>query len=153
MDVSEKDFSDILNLNLKSQFLCARAVVPYLKQQKYGKIVNIVSDAGRFRSYMAGLPYVAAKAGVHGQTRLLARELGPYNVTVNAVSPGNVLTEQGREDLTNNPALRVTLKDCPMGRWTEPEELASVVLFFASDLSSHVTGVTMSANGGWHMVW
>jgi NAD(P)-dependent dehydrogenase (short-subunit alcohol dehydrogenase family) len=89
---------------------------------------------------------------VHGLHRRLAEELGPWNITANVVSPGNVMTEEGRAYM-EMPSMRGLLRDCPMGRWTEPEELASALLFYSSDLSSHTTGVTMSVNGGWHMVW
>jgi NAD(P)-dependent dehydrogenase (short-subunit alcohol dehydrogenase family) len=152
LDVSDEDWRDIIALNLTGQFNCVRAVVPHMKRQRYGKLVGIASDSGRFRSYATGFPYVAAKAGVHGMYRRLGEELGPWNITANVISPGNVLTEEGRKYM-ELPAMRDLLRDCPMGRWTEPEELASAVLFYASDLSSHVTGVTMSVNGGWHMVW
>ena len=152
LDVSDEDWRDIVALNLTGQFNCVRAVVPHMKEQRYGKLVGLASDSGRFRSYGTGLPYVAAKAGVHGMYRRLAEELGPWNITANVVSPGNVLTEEGRQYM-EMPSMQGLLRDCPMGRWTEPEELASGVLFYSSDLSSHTTGVTMSVNGGWHMVW
>jgi 3-oxoacyl-[acyl-carrier protein] reductase len=152
LDVSDDDWHAIVALNLTGQFNCVRAVVPQMKAQRYGKLVGIASDAGRFISYGAGLPYVAAKAGVHGMYRRLAEELGPWNITANVISPGNVLTEEGRRYM-EMPSMQGLLRDNPMGRWTEPEELASGVLFFASDLSSHVTGATVSVNGGWHMLW
>ncbi|HKQ02723.1 MAG TPA: SDR family NAD(P)-dependent oxidoreductase [Actinomycetes bacterium] len=152
LDVTEDDWNGIVALNLTGQFNCVRAVVPHMKHRRYGKLVGIASDAGRFLSYGAGLPYVAAKAGVHGMYRRLAEELGGWNITANVISPGNVLTEEGKEYM-KMPSMRGLVRDCPMGRWTEPEELASAVLFFASDLSSHVTGSTVSVNGGWHMLW
>jgi 3-oxoacyl-[acyl-carrier protein] reductase len=153
MDVSEVDFSDIIDLNLKSHFLCTRAVVPHMKQQKYGRIVNIAGDAGRFSSRLNGLPSVAANAGVQGQTRLLAQELGPFNITVNAVSPGNLRAEGSEDDFGAGIASAEALTECPLGRRTKMEEVAGAVLFFASDLSSHVTGVTISVNGGRQMLW
>jgi 3-oxoacyl-[acyl-carrier protein] reductase len=154
IDVTDEDWRSIMALNLTGQFYCIRAVVPHMKQQRYGKLVGIASDAGRFRTYGTGMPYVAAKAGVHGMHRLLAEELGPWNITANVVSPGNVMTEEAKRYM-EQPGLATLdlLRDCPMGRWTEPDELANAVLFYASDLSSHVTGVTMSVNGAWHMVW
>jgi 3-oxoacyl-[acyl-carrier protein] reductase len=152
LDVSDEDWNAIIALNLTGQFNCVRAVVPHMKKNRYGKLVGIASDSGRFRSYGTGLPYVSAKAGVHGLYRRLGEELGPWNITANSVSPGNVLTEEGRRYM-ELPSMQGLLRDSPMGRWTEPDELASALLFLASDLSSHVTGVTFSPNGGWHMVW
>jgi NAD(P)-dependent dehydrogenase (short-subunit alcohol dehydrogenase family) len=152
LDISDEDWQRVFDLNLTSQFLCVRAVVPHMKRQRYGKLIGITSGAGRYKAYSTGLAYAASKGGVHGFHRKLAAELGRWNITANVVSPGNVLTEHGRQWL-ELPSMRGLLKECPLGRWTEPEELANAILFFASDLSSQVTGVTMDVNGGWLMMW
>src|SRR5262245_38629930 len=119
LDVTDEDWQGVLDLNLTGQFMTVRAVVPHMKSQQYGKLVGVASDAGRFMSFGAGLPYVAAKGGVHGLHRRLAEELGPWNITANVVSPGNVLTEEGRKYM-ELPSMKGLLPDCPMGRWTEP---------------------------------
>jgi 3-oxoacyl-[acyl-carrier protein] reductase len=152
LDMSQGDWQGVFDLNLTGQFKCARAVAPHMKQRRYGKLVGIASDAGRFLSLGSTYAYVAAKGGVHGLYRSLAEQLGPWTITANVVSPGNVMTARGRRFM-EQPQMQDLLKDCPLGRWTEPDEIAKAALFFASDLSSHVTGVTMSVNGGWHMVW
>jgi 3-oxoacyl-[acyl-carrier protein] reductase len=154
MDTSEEDFEFEVALNVKTAFLCCQAVIPHMKKRRYGKIVNIISEAGRHRATMTGLGYVAGKAGGLGLTRRLAWEVGPFNITVNAVSPGNVLSELGRqqyEDLTPERQKQID-EETPLRRWAEPEELANAILFMASDLSSFVTGATLSVSGGRYMI-
>lgn len=152
--MSEEDWDFEIDLNLKTQFLFARAVVPHMKERRYGKIVNIISEAGRHRATVTGLGYVAGKAGALGLTRRLAFELGPFGITVNAVSPGNVLTELGRQQYNDmSPEVRANEdRETPLGRWAEPQEIANAILFMCSDLSRYVTGVTLSVSGGRYMV-
>lgn len=150
IDVSENDWDGIFALNLKSQFLCAQAVVPHMSKQGGGRIVNVSSSAGRYRSVFTGSPYVSAKAGVMGLTRQLALELAEYNIAVNSVVPGNVGSEEGEKDWLELPAdMRdFVMKSTPIKRLARPEELAAAIAFLASDDASYITGVSLDVNGG-----
>lgn len=154
LDVTESDWDDIIELNLKSQFLLCKAVVPIMKTNGSGRIVNISSSSARYRSQgFAGHPYIAGKAGVSGFTRQLAFELAEHNITVNSVVPGNVGTEEGLKDweeaVKSSPKQTAFIMDStPMKRLAKPEELASAIAFLASDDASYITGVSLDVNGG-----
>jgi 3-oxoacyl-[acyl-carrier protein] reductase len=151
--VSEDDWDRVVELNLKSQFLCCRAVVPEMERHGYGKIVNISSNAGKYRSNVGigGIPYAAAKGGILQFTRSAAYALGRKGITVNAIAPGSVLTEKGLHEYESLGAERRerVLKETPLGRFARPDEIADIAVFLASDDSSYVTGATILANGGW----
>lgn len=153
LDASRADWDATMALTLTSQVLFMRAIVPGMKQRKYGRIVNIASNAGKYRSNTGagGVSYSAAKGAVLQLTRSAAWELGPHGITVNAVAPGSVLTEAGiREERSLPPDLRTrVLRETPLGYFAAPREIASIVAFLASDAASYVTGVTITANGGW----
>ncbi len=150
-DVTEEVWDRIINLNLKSQFLCCKAVVPYMKQNGYGKIVN-VSSMGAISPPDAIIHYHSAKAGVLGLTTNLALELAHLNITVNALLPGPILTEFYTEILKSRPDPDAFLKwlgrQAPMQRMGTPEDIAGVALFLASDLSAYVTGEAINVGGG-----
>lgn len=151
--LSDKQWDAVIDLNLKSQFLCCRAVAPYMERQGSGRIINMASNAGKYRSNIGigGIPYGAAKAGVMQMTRHVAYVLGPSGITVNAIAPGSVLSEAGiREEQSLEADRRERVKkETPLGRFARPEEIASIAVFLASDDSSYVTGATILANGGW----
>lgn len=153
LDVTDRQWDEILALNLKSQFLCCRAVAPLMERQGYGRIINMSSNAGKYRSNIGigGIPYAAAKAGVLQLTRHSAYLLGRHGITVNAIAPGSVLTEAGvREERSLEPARRERiLRETPLGRFARPEEIANIAVFLASDDASYVTGATILASGGW----
>jgi NAD(P)-dependent dehydrogenase (short-subunit alcohol dehydrogenase family) len=153
LGVPDEQWDAIVALNLKSQFLCCRAVAPYMEGQRYGRIVNMASNAGRYRSNtgIGGIPYAAAKAGVLQLTRHTAYVLGRHGITVNAIAPGSVLTEAGiREEQSLEPDRRERiLSETPLGRFARPEEIACIAVFLASDDASYVTGATILASGGW----
>ena len=153
IDVSEEDWDRIVNLNLKSQFLCTQAVVPHMKKQGAGWIVN-VSTSAVYRSVFSGHPYVSAKAGVMGLTRQLAFELAEYNIMANCVLPGNMATEEGEKDWQSVPRkLRdFVIASTPMRRLGRPEEVAAAIAFLASEDASYITGVSLDVNGGMWMV-
>jgi 3-oxoacyl-[acyl-carrier protein] reductase len=145
MTMDEKDWDAVLTTNLKSMFICSKAVVRSMMRKRYGRIVNMSSVVG-----IAGNPgqtnYSASKAGVIGFTKSLAREVAARNITVNAVAPGFIPTE-----LTQD--LPEELKDGVMGsiplkRWGAPEEIAYAVAFLASDKAAYITGHILSVDGG-----
>lgn len=154
-EVQEKDWELVVNVNLKGAFLCCQAVIPYMVKQGRGSIVNISALAGRWVASLAGPQYTAAKAGLQGLTRHLAMEFGPIGIRVNAVAPGITLTGERVENLWNQRTedeKARTLASIPLRRLARPEEIASVVVFLASDESSYITGATIDVNGGRFMV-
>lgn len=144
--ISEPDVWDhVINISLMVAIACTRQVVPDMREKKSGKVVSIASDTAFFGDNSM-VDYAAAKAGVIGFTRGLARELGPFNVNVNAVAPGPTLTRalswQGDE------RLKKMVAGIPLGRLGDPKEIANVVNFLASDESSFITGQVIAVNGG-----
>jgi NAD(P)-dependent dehydrogenase (short-subunit alcohol dehydrogenase family) len=145
LKISERDWDDTITLNLKSVFLCSRAVARGMMEQKKGCIINMASVTGQFP--WAGLPaYSAAKAAVINLTKSLAMELAPY-VRVNAIAPG--LIETPRTSRNRRPEqLQQLLTNVPMGRMGTPEEVADMALYLASDVAEWITGTIMDVNGG-----
>jgi NAD(P)-dependent dehydrogenase (short-subunit alcohol dehydrogenase family) len=152
--LDEGDWDRLIAVNLKSAYLCSRAVIGQMKARRTGCIVNISSQAGRSKSELGNLPYAAAKAGILGFTRQLAHEVGPYGIRVNAVAPGVTLTQRVAErwDTRSSEDQRLMLDAIPLKRLGTPEEIANVILFLASDESSYVTGATIDVNGGRSMM-
>jgi 3-oxoacyl-[acyl-carrier protein] reductase len=146
--ISERDWDDTIAVNLKSVFLCSRAVAKPMLEQKKGCIINMASITGQIP--WAGMPaYSAAKAAVINLTQSLAMELAPH-VRVNAIAPG--LIETPRTSQNRRPEqLGQLLSNVPMGRMGKPEEVADVALYLASDVSEWVTGTVVNLNGG--QVW
>lgn len=145
MRMKEKDFDDVINTNLKGVFLCTKAVSRQMMKQRYGRIINMASIVG-----VSGNPgqanYVAAKAGVIGLTKSTAKELASRNILVNAVAPGFISTDMTAE-LTNEQK-EAMLKMIPLAKLGQPEDIARVVRFLASDDSSYMTGQTLHVDGG-----
>jgi 3-oxoacyl-[acyl-carrier protein] reductase len=152
-DTSEEDWDRIVDINLKGQFLCCRAVVPYMKKAHYGKIIN-VSSMGAIQPPAPIAHYHAAKGGVLSLTKNLAFELAPYNITVNAILPGPINSEFFNEMLKamskkeGEAFFRMLDSRVPMGRMGTPDEVAGVALFLASELSAYVTGDAINCGGG-----
>ena len=143
--MSEEQWDKVIDINLKGYFNYARAAVPVFREQKYGKIVNVTSING-LRGKFGQSNYTASKGGIIAFTKTMARELGNKNINVNAVAPGLIETEmvsQMPEEAKNK-----SLQEIIMGRLGQPEEIANVVAFFASDLSRHVTGQVLNVDGG-----
>ena len=150
-DTPVDEWDMVVDLNLKSAFLCARAAIPAFKRQGSGRIVNVGSIAGE--TYLPGTspPYSAAKAGVHALTRTLAAELGPHGVTVNAIAPGTTASE--RVVAIRTPEERDAIgRTTALGRIGEVEDMVGWILFLASAQSGYLTGQTLSINGGKLMV-
>ena len=147
LEVSELDFDRIVGVNLKGTFFMSQAVSPVMQEQQSGRIVNVSSIAARTGGVAASSVYGATKAGIIAFTKSFARTLAP-NVTVNAVAPGVVDT-----DMSRLPAQQMAtiLKQVPLGRLAQPEEIASAVVFLASEEASYITGATVDVNGGWLM--
>jgi 3-oxoacyl-[acyl-carrier protein] reductase len=148
-EITEEQWDHVINLNLKSAFLCAKAVTPVMMEKKKGRIINIASQSGIGPNPHAPsfLPYGAAKAGLIGFSKHLAKQLGEYGITVNAVSPGTTVTPRvlkvrDAESLKKIAALN------PLGRLLQPEDTAAAVLFLATDEARSITGINMSVNAG-----
>jgi len=148
MRMKDDDWDAVLDTNLKAVFRCSRAVLRTMMKQRFGRIVNITSVVGA-----SGNPgqanYAAAKAGVAGMTRALARELGSRNITVNCIAPGFIAT-----DMTSGlPQAQqaALLQQIPLGRLGTPEEIAHAVAFLASPLAGYITGAELHVNGGMFM--
>ena len=141
------DWDHIVDMNLKSVFLCSQAVLPTMQKQNYGKIVNISSIYG-FTGNATRSSYAAAKAGVAVFTKSLALEVIKDGINVNAVAPGRVGTERVRSHYTDQ-AWAEAVAQIPMGRTGTPEEIASAVLFLATDENQYIIGQTIHVNGAW----
>ena len=150
-EITEKDWNKVLDVNLKGTFFCCQAVVPYMRENKYGRIITMSSIGGRTPSIVTGAAYAAAKGGVIAFTRRLALEVGPDNITVNAVAPGTVLSGERMINLWNELSeeqKKETVASIPLGRQSTAEEQATVALFLASDDSAYMTGCVLDINGG-----
>lgn len=147
--ITDEEWDRVIDLNLKSAFYCARAVVPIMMENRQGRIISIASGAGIAPNPFAPsyLPYGAAKAGVIGFSKLLARDLGPYGITVNTVSPGTTLTPRVRK-VRDAASLERIASQNPMKCLVEPGDTAEAVLFLASGEARHITGVNLNVNAG-----
>jgi NAD(P)-dependent dehydrogenase (short-subunit alcohol dehydrogenase family) len=146
-ELTPQDYDTDIGIGLVGTLHTTRAVVESLVQQGSGRIINVVSDAGRVGEPFLTV-YSAAKAGVIGFTKALAKELGRYNITVNAVAPGTTRTP-GARDFIEGVGEEKMVKSYPLRRLGEPRDIANAILFFASDLSGYVTGQVLSVSGGY----
>ena len=154
-DLAEDDWDQVIAGNLKSVFLCSQAVIPAMKRQQSGKIINISSQAGRVLSTLAGPHYAAAKGGVIALTKHLANELARDGINVNAVAPGVIKSGPNIEAVWAGfaPARRQRfLEDIPLGRLGENREVVAAVKFLASDDAGYFAGATLDVNGGRWMI-
>lgn len=150
-EVTDEQFRDVVEANLTGTFICVRAVVPYMKERGWGRIVNISSGAGRSVSLTGIQAYASAKAGQIGFTRQMAHELGRFGITVNCVAPGFVLsnpTSIAQWESYGEEGQRALLEKIPTGRLGEAEDIANGVSFFVSPKSSWISGQTLSVDGG-----
>ncbi len=145
MRMSDEDFDAVIATNLRGAFLCSKAVARGMMKARSGSIINVSSVIGR-RGNAGQANYAAAKAGLIGFTKTLARELGPRGVRVNAVAPGYVITDMTAE-LPENMKEQI-LSSTPLGRLATPDEVASVIAFLASPAAGYITGATVPVDGG-----
>lgn len=147
VDIPEDEWDFVVGVNLKGTFLCSQAVVPLMQASGWGRIVNLSSTAGKNISTVGGAHYTAAKAGVLGFTRHLAKEVAADGITVNAVCPGLIDTDMVRStiDQTKQDAYA---RSFPIPRLGRPEEVADLVAFLASDRAAYITGASVDINGG-----
>jgi 3-oxoacyl-[acyl-carrier protein] reductase len=145
MRMKDDDWDAVLDTNLKSQFLTTRAAISTMVRARYGRIINITSVVGLMGN--AGQAnYAAAKAGIIGFTKSVAREIGSRSITVNAVAPGFIDTELTA--VLNDDMREALKKQIPLGRLGSPEDVAGVVTFLASDQAAYITGQTFNCDGG-----
>jgi 2-deoxy-D-gluconate 3-dehydrogenase len=149
LDFSEKDWDDVMNLNIKAVFLLSQAAARQMvTQNQGGKIISIAS----MLSFQGGIrvpSYTSSKSAVMGLTRLMACELGPMGIQCNAIAPGYMATDNTtalRADAARNQAI---LDRIPAGRWGDPDDLAGAAVFLASPASGYVNGLTLTVDGGW----
>ena len=151
LEETDEDWKRVLDLNIMGAVVASRFVLPYMQQQKSGRIINFGSKAGRFSSLIAGANYAAAKGAIASLTRQLAMEFGPDGITVNCICPGVVLTKRttGLWESRRTPEERAkVLLEIPLRRHAVAEDISGVVAFFASDDAGFITGTTLDVNGG-----
>ncbi|PYP41588.1 MAG: 2-hydroxycyclohexanecarboxyl-CoA dehydrogenase [Gemmatimonadetes bacterium] len=145
--ISAEEWRRAMEVNLTAPFLLTRAVLPAMKAQQYGRVVNISSTAGRMVSTLGGAHYTASKAGLLGLTRAAAKELGRFGITVNAVCPGMIDTELTRGSATAEELERYA-RGYPIPRLGTAREVADVICFAASEAAGYITGAVFDINGG-----
>jgi len=151
LDTSVADWDRVVNVNLKGTFICSKAVLPNMINNGYGRIVNLSSvSAKRGGGVFGGAHYSAAKAGVLGFAKALAREVSPYGITVNSVTPGLIATDI-RGGLESPEEQKRMSADIPCRRMGTPEEVAASICFLASEEAAYITGEEIDINGGSHM--
>lgn len=146
-DLTADEWRLALEINMTAPFLLTQAVFPIMKAQKYGRIVNVSSTAGRTVSTLGGAHYTASKAGLLGLTRATAKELGPHGITVNAICPGMIDTELTRENASQELLDRLAAS-FPVPRLGTALEVADLICFAASEAAGYITGASLDINGG-----
>ena len=150
LELTEERWDEVINLNLKSAFLCSKAVVRSMMERRTGSIINLSSIAGRNGGALGSIHYSTAKGGLITFTKGLAKELAPFGVRVNAVSPG-VIDTPYHEQFSSPEMMKNYVNGIPLGRVGRPEEVATVIAFLASEAASYLAGETIEINGGMFM--
>ena len=145
--MTEEQWDRVIDVNLKGYFNFSRQIVPLFKDQKYGKIVNITSING-LRGKFGQTNYSASKAGIIGLTKALAKELGAFNINVNAVAPGLIETGMLQQADARDQIIEMAMGEIVMKRVGQPEDVANAVAFLASDKARHITGEVVKVDGG-----
>jgi NAD(P)-dependent dehydrogenase (short-subunit alcohol dehydrogenase family) len=146
-DLSADEWRETLEVNLTAPFLLTTAVLPAMRSQRYGRIVNVSSSAGRMVSTLGGAHYTASKAGLLGLTRAAAKELGKFGITVNAICPGMIDTELTHENASPDLLERLAA-GYPVPRLGTALEVADLICFAASEAAGYITGASFDINGG-----
>ncbi len=144
--ISEEDWDRVIEVNLKGTFNCCKAVAGVMKKQRYGKIVNISSIAGKMGDITSAPGYGPSKAGMDALTKTLARQLAQYGINANGVAPHAIETEMSAQ--WSEERRKEIIASIPLGRLGKPEDVANAVLFLASDEASFITGEILDVNGG-----
>jgi len=150
LELTEEHWDEVIDLNLKSAFLCCRAVAASMIERKKGAIINVSSIAGRTGGALGSIHYSTAKGGLITFTKGLAKELAPFGVRVNAVSPG-VIDTRYHEQFSTPEMMKSYVAGIPLGRVGTPAEVAAVICFLASESASYLAGETIEINGGMFM--
>ena len=151
MEIKPDDYDAVTDVNLRGTLQLSQAAVPTMRERGSGSIICVSSvSAQRGGGIFGGPHYSAAKAGILGLMRAMARELGPHGIRVNAVTPGLIETDITGGLLTEGRKAEIT-RSIPLGRLGQPQDVADICLFLASDLSAYVTGATIDVNGGMHI--
>ena len=147
-EVSSSDFAKVMEVNVNGTWLCSRAVTPYMKEKKYGRIINMASTLG-----LVGLsnrtPYASSKGAVVQMTRALALELASFNIMVNAICPGPFLTEMNIPIAHTEESKKFIVGATALGRWGELREIQGAAIFLASDAASYMVGSILTVDAGW----
>lgn len=147
LELTEERWDEVINLNLKSAFLCAQAVAASMIERKSGSIINVTSIAGRNGGALGSIHYSTAKGGMITMTKGMAKELAPHGVRVNAVSPG-VIDTPFHEQFSTPEAMKNFANIIPLGRVGKSEEVARTIVYLASEAASFLAGETIEVNGG-----
>ncbi len=145
--MTEEQWDRVLDVNLKGYFNFTRHTAPLFKEQKYGRVINVTSING-LRGKFGQTNYSASKAGIVGYTKAVAKELGAFGVTVNAVAPGLIETAMLKESGARDKIIDMAMAEIVLKRVGQPEDLANVIAFLASDKAKHVTGEVIKVDGG-----
>jgi 2-dehydro-3-deoxy-D-gluconate 5-dehydrogenase len=148
LEFTEKDWDEVMNVNIKAVFMLCQAAARVMVPKRSGRIINIAS----MLSFQGGIrvpSYTSSKSAVAGLTRLLACELGPHGINVNAIAPGYMATDNTKLLREDPERSRAILERIPMGRWGLPEDLQGIAVFLASGASDYVNGYTIAVDGGW----
>jgi len=145
-DVPDEEWNSILAVNVKGVYNCSKFVIPPMKKNRWGRIINISSSAGKTGGRLSSIHYAASKAAVIGMTKSFATHLAPYNITVNSVCPGGV-NAGGFLDLPEEVRQKA-IDTVPLRRFAEPIEIAQAALFLSSEEASYITGESLDVNGG-----
>jgi NAD(P)-dependent dehydrogenase (short-subunit alcohol dehydrogenase family) len=149
LEISDTEWDNVLSVNLKGTFMCCQRAARMMMAKQTGSIINIASQAGIFYSRGQGAHYAASKAAIIQLTRVLAFELGPFGIRINAIAPGGINTGSPTSTAQADPhAAQQFVAFNPLGRRGEPEDVAQAALFLASNMAAFITGQTLVVNGG-----